>query len=266
MLIDAHAHLHEYDTGRELRGILNEIEREKILTIGVSMDGPTYERTKKMAREHPLVIAAFGVHPWEAPKHQRHLESFDAQIAEAAMIGEIGLDYRFVKDEELWPSQRKVFEYFLRAAREQGKIVNVHTSGAEAEVAAMLEEHGIERAIIHWYAGPEETFHRMAARGCYFTFGVELTTSEHIRMLARECPAGQLLTETDNPGGAKWLFGQRGTPRMIGKVVRELAQARETSAAEIIAQVQQNFLRLIRDDERLAPIRARLEPKAPRQN
>jgi TatD DNase family protein len=203
------------------------------------------------------VAPTFGIHPWEAPKHQRHLDSFRPLIDETPIIGEIGLDHRFVKDSELWPAQRKVFEFFLEAACEQKKIVNVHSSGAESEVLEALDEHDIERAIIHWYNGPEETFRRLVARGYHFTFGVELRTNAHIQALAKECPAELILTETDNPGGAKWLFGEQGMPRLLGGVVQHLAKARQTTPHAIVELVQANFLRLIAQDEPLASVRAK---------
>jgi TatD DNase family protein len=255
MIIDAHAHLDHYATGRELRGVLQEMERDRILTVSVAMDADSYERTKKLARGYPTVIPAFGIHPWEAAKHQRHLESFQPLIEETPLIGEIGLDHRFVKDLDLYPSQRRVFAFFLAAARAQDKIVNVHTSGAEDDVLRAFEEHDVRRAIVHWYNGPLDIFRQFAARGCYFTFGVELPHSAHIQALARECPADLILTETDNPGGQKFLTGEMGRPRVIGRVIRALAEARGTSPAEVVTQVRENFLRLIGDDARLASIR-----------
>ena len=266
MLIDAHAHLDHYDSGNERRAALNEIDRERILTIAVAMNPASYDATKRLARGYKTIVPCFGIHPWEAPKHSRHLDSLLPQIAETPLIGEIGLDKKFVKDIDLYPAQRRVFDFFLAAAKQHNKIVNIHSSGAEADVLAALESHGIERAIVHWYNGPMDVFEKLVARGCYFTFGVELKSSPAIQMLARACPQERLLTETDNPGGAKWLFGQPGQPRIIGSVVASLAEVRGTSPAEMVEIVRQNFLRLISgptgDDAGLATVRDVLNPPA----
>jgi TatD DNase family protein len=252
MLLDAHAHLDHYADGKEIREVMEEIEREKIFTIAVSMDEASYTKTLRRAGRRPDVLPTFGIHPWEAPKHSRHLESFLPLIEKSPMIGEVGLDRRFVKDMDLFPAQRKVFEFFLAAAKQQKKIVNVHTSGAEAEICALLEKHEIERAIIHWYNGPEDVFQQLAARGCYFTFGVELRTNAHIQELAKTCPAERILTETDNPGGAKFLFGQQGRPKMIGSVVRDLAAVRGTTPEAMVQLIAGNFARLIQNDPHMA--------------
>jgi TatD DNase family protein len=256
MLLDAHAHLDHYADGTEIREVLEEIGRERIFTIAVAMDEVSYKKTVSRATRTPQVMSAFGIHPWEAPKHQRHLDSFRMLIEKTPLIGEIGLDHRFVKNVDLWPAQRRVFEFLLAAAKEQKKIVNLHSSGAEAEIAALLEDYEIERAIIHWYNGPEETFQNLVARGYHFTFGVELRTSVNIQALARACPAEQILTETDNPGGAKFLFGRQGRPKMIAEVVRDLATVRGVAPESIAESVAANFARLINDDPHMAGARS----------
>jgi Tat protein secretion system quality control protein TatD with DNase activity len=50
------------------------------------------------------------------------------------MIGEIGLDHHFIDDRSQYDAQLKVFEFFLSVAKEQKKIVNLHTKGAEREI------------------------------------------------------------------------------------------------------------------------------------
>ena len=58
----------------------------------------------------------------------------------------------------------------------------------------------------------------------------------------------QLLTETDNPGGLNWLTGTLGMPLVVKEVVQTLAKHRQTTPEVIIQAVENNFLRLIRDD------------------
>ena len=250
MLIDAHAHLHQYSDA-ELIPALGEIDQLGIFTVSVSMDLPSWQRNLELAQRSPLVMPSFGIHPWNAHDYAHRLDELAAPIAESAMIGEIGLDHHFVEDAAKYPAQRSVFEFFLAAAREQKKIVNLHTKGAEEDVLRLLEQYGTERAIVHWYSGSLDIFRKLADRGCYFTVGVEVAQSEHIRHIAREIPAAQLLTETDNPGAQKWLQGYEGFPRLILDVVVALADLRGTTPVPLVETVQTNFLRLLGDDPRL---------------
>jgi TatD DNase family protein len=255
MLIDAHAHLDHYEDG-ELDAALDEIVRHRIFTVGVAMDLPSYERTREIARRCDLVLPAFGVHPWNAAQVAAHLDDLVAPIADSPMLGEIGLDFQWVEDPAIYPAQREVFEVFLAAAQAQGKIVNLHTKGAEREVLTLLERYGIRRAIVHWYSGPLDVLDDLIAHGVLFTVGVEVMRSDQIREIARRIPADQLLSETDNPGGWEWLTGTKGTPVLLKDVVHTLAEVRGTADEAIEQAMQANFVRLIRDDPRLAAVRA----------
>jgi TatD DNase family protein len=250
MLIDAHAHIDRYDLVGEgaLESALGEITRHGILTISNSMDLPSYERNLAIAETCDLVLPIFGVHPWKAPQYADRLADLREAIERSPMIGEVGLDHHFVEDASQYPAQASVFEFFLGAAREQDKVVHLHTKGAEQTVLEALDRHGIQRAIVHWYSGPLAVFRELAARGVYFTVGVELLYSDHIQAIAREIPSGRLLTETDNPGGPKGFIGGPGTPVLIEKVVRALADVRETTVEAVAETVRSNLLTLARDD------------------
>jgi TatD DNase family protein len=250
MLVDAHTHLDRYDLVGEgaLESALEEITQHGILTISNSMDLASFERNLEIAGGCDLVLPTFGVHPWNATEYAGSLETTEAAIESSPILGEIGLDHYFVEDTSTYTDQRKVFEFFLAAAREQGKIVNLHTKGAEAEVLELLQRYDIPRAIVHWYSGPLGVFREMASRGVFFTVGVEVLHSERIRKIAREIPSAQLLTETDNPGGPEWLTGTPGMPALVEHVVQALAEVRESTPEEIRQTVWSNLMRLFRDD------------------
>ena len=75
--------------------------------------------------------------------------------------------------------------------------------------------------------------------------------------IARELPMIQLLTETDNPGGQKWLTGAVGMPQVIRQVIHKLAELKEADPKEVIRTIEANFIQLIRDDPWLAETRAK---------
>lgn len=246
MLIDAHAHLDKY--GEELEFALKEIEEHQILTVAVSMDLPSYQRTLEIGQMCNLVLPTFGIHPKRAPEYADRLRELSQAIEQTPMIGEIGLDFHWVEDASQYPAQKKVLEYFLAAAREQKKLVNLHTKGAEKEILDLLEHYDIRRPIVHWYSGPLDIFRALIDYGAYFTVGVEVLYSEKIQAIAREIPAAQLLTETDNPGGLKWLKGRLGMPSVVKEVNQSIAAVKQTTAEVVEQTVEENFLRLIRDD------------------
>jgi TatD DNase family protein len=225
MLIDAHVHVDRFEIlGADvLTSALGEIDSRKIFTISNSMDPASYTRNQEIAEGSNTILPIFGVHPWNAGQYVDRLESLDAAIESSPMIGEIGLDTFFVDDESEYPKQRKVLEYFFAASHRQKKVVNLHTKGAEETIFNLLQDFDLTRVIVHWYSGPMDVFEKLAGMGCYFTVGVEAMFSEHVQTIARSVPSGQLLTETDNPGGPTDFLGRPGTPRLIEKIVDQVA-------------------------------------------
>jgi TatD DNase family protein len=246
MLIDAHCHLDRY--GDNLAYALEQIRQHRIFTISNSMDLSSYEQNMKIAATSDLILPVFGIHPWNAPEYVGCLEDLDWAISESPMIGEVGLDYYFVKETSRYDDQRKVFEHFLKAASRQRKIVIVHTKGAESEALQLLQKYNTERVVIHWYSGPWHVLKAMVEHGFYFTIGVEVLFSQHIQDIAGYLPAELMLTETDNPGGKASLTGNIGTPLLIKDIIGKLAEIRGTSAQIIITTVQNNLMRLAEDD------------------
>lgn len=251
MLIDAHVHLDKY--GDLLDQALQEIENQRILTVATAMDLPSYLEVQELGKRSELVLPTFGIHPRRAAEYSNRLPELGRYIDMSPAIGEIGLDFHWVKDTSTYPAQRKVLEYFIAAAGEQNKFVNLHTKAGEKEILDLLVRYDVRRAIIHWYSGPMDVLQAMIDFGCYFTIGVEVLYSDYIKEIAKSVPDHLLLTETDNPGALKWLNknDQIGMPSAVQDVVNALASLRRAEPAQIEILVQNNFNRLIADDPRL---------------
>jgi TatD DNase family protein len=254
MYIDVHAHLDGYDElgPGALERALEEIARHRIFTISNSMDEPSYQRNLEIAARSPWVLPVFGIHPWNAHRYAGRRKDLVGLLTQSPVFGEIGLDHFFVKDKSHYPAQREIFQLFLAAARDQGKMVIVHTKGAEREVLEVLDRYALPRVVIHWYSGPLEVFREMVGRGFYFTVGGEIMRLEKIRTIARGAPADRLLTETDNPGGPQSVFGRPGYPPILLDTVQALAKVRGMTAEDLAATVRSNLENLFRHDARLS--------------
>ncbi len=255
-LIDAHAHLDHYDDPREA---LARIEQRRILTLANSMDPDSYRRNLALAEESAFVLPSFGIHPRRAAEYSDRLAELPEMMARSPMLGELGLDFHWVRDSATYPRQIRVFEFLIREAARADKIVNLHTKGAERRILDTLRAFGVKKAIVHWYSGPMDVLDEMIAEGYLFTVGVEVLYSDKIRAIARAVPPRQLLSETDNPGGHRWLAGEVAPPDIIVDVVAEVARLKGLPPEKMEAVIQANFLRLVGGDPRLAGAQALLE-------
>ena len=185
MLIDAHVHLDKY--GDLLDRAVQEIEEQQIFTVATAMDLPSYLELQTIGERSELVLPIFGIHPRRAADYADRLPELSRYIDMSPAIGEIGLDLHWVKDTTTYPAQRKVLEYFIAAAGEQNKFVNLHTKAGENEILDLLVKYDVRRAIIHWYSGPMDVLKAMIDFGCYFTIGVEVLYSDYIKTSPRRC-------------------------------------------------------------------------------
>ena len=243
MLVDAHVHIDKYT--ENLNEAITQIIQHRILTVGVSMDVPSYLRTVEVSKSCSYVIPTFGIHPWEAYRYHDNLSQIDEYLESTPLIGEAGLDFYWIKNKGLYPAQVAVFEYLCKWSQSRAKPMNLHTKGAEEQILKTLRAFNLgEEVIIHWYSGPLDLIDSYLAIGSYFTVSVEVLTSSTIQHIAQIIPADRLLLETDNPGGYEWLTRQRGMPVLLLEVLAKVARLKGIDPVSLEDHVSQNWARI----------------------
>jgi len=137
------------------------------------MDIPSFQDNLEISRQCEFIIPSFGIHPWNAHRYSSKIEEIDENCSKSLLFGEIGLDQYFVEDSKLYKDQQIVFEFFLQRARQENKLVIIHTKGAESEVFEILKKYNYFNAIIHWYSGPIDTLKKRGSKGLDFSVGIK---------------------------------------------------------------------------------------------
>lgn len=246
MLIDAHCHLDKYlhkRFGGNIERILREIELYGILSLSNSMDISSHRINKQIAKKCKYVIPTFGIHPWNAHKYVGKKDLVKKLIRNSDFIGEIGLDFFFIKDKCQHDAQKKIFELFLEESED--KLISVHTKGAEKETFDLLRDYGKRKVIIHWYSGNLGPLKQMISERYYFTVGPELLVSPHIKKIAQAIPLDRILTETDNPGGPASFLGSNCSPKLVKQLIPALAKAKRQPLEELERKIEETFSKLI---------------------
>lgn len=146
MFIDSHCHIDFPDLAvREDELIANMRAQQVSHALCVSVNIEQWPRVTAMAGRHDNVFASLGVHP----DYEDVTEPDVAQLVKLSdhprvvAIGETGLDYFRLTGDLAW--QRARFRTHIRAARECGKPLIIHTrSAAEDTLAIMREEKAHE--------------------------------------------------------------------------------------------------------------------------
>ena len=96
MYIDCHTHLDFFE--ENIDKAIEDINKNKILTLANSMDIESYIQNKEYSKMSKFIKPCFGLHPWKAAEYKGSLEDLIPYIEESEFIGEIGLDYLWVED------------------------------------------------------------------------------------------------------------------------------------------------------------------------
>lgn len=238
MYLDYHTHLYSY--GEHLDKALAIMEEKEILALDCTVDLEDYLFSRKISARDPNVLTGFGIHPWKAFNCHEVLEIYDPYVEQAPFIGEIGLDFHWVKEKYTYTHQWKVCDHLLGKSAKMNKMCNLHTKGAEEEVDQLIRKHHHPKPVIHWYSGPRHVFDRMLDYGCRFTIGVDVLTSKRTREMVERLPLERILTETDGMEAKKWLTGEPGFPDDIIKVVQSIARIKESDEESVIRAVWKN--------------------------
>ena len=176
--------------------------------------------------------------------------------ARVVAIGETGLDYyqmdarkggRTVADME-W--QRDRFRTHIRAARQAGLPLVIHTREASADTLAILDEEGENGGagsvggVFHCFTETAEVARGALDRGFYISFSGILTfkSAAALREVARLVPDDRLLIETDSPYLAPVPYrGKTNTPAYVPHVAAQLAELRGMTVEAVGDLTSRNF-------------------------
>jgi len=219
-----------------------EVGVEKI--VAVSMSSLSQKRILDITEQYNEVFASLGIHPEEVKMNSKIEQQLDSIIdlikknkQKICSIGEIGLDHYFVKDKELYPIQKRIFEEMLAVAQNLNLPVNLHTKGAEKIVFDMLPSYKIPNVNIHWYSGPETYLKEGIDRGYFFSITPALSYSPAVKKTVIAVNENNLLLESDGP--VKYS-GNIGTPSMIREVLNTISKLKKRPALELEAQILDN--------------------------
>jgi len=253
MLIDTHTHLDmpEFDHDREeviLRALKQGIEY--IITVGIGK--AECEIALELAKTHPFIYAALGVHPHNAKDMDSEVYEYialNSRSEKVVAIGEIGLDfYRTLSPKE---DQIECFRKFLQLAKEIKKPVIIHDRNAHKEILTILEEENAWEigGVIHCFSGDKEMAKKCIDYGFYISIPGTVTfkNANALRDVVKWLPIDRILLETDSPFLAPYPFrGKRNEPSYVRYVADRVSKIKGVSFEEIAKITSNNAKNLFR--------------------
>jgi len=255
-IIDSHCHLADAVFVDDLVAV---VTRAKAAGVGSALCILSADEADELARV-PVVRAAWPEARFAAGIHPHHAGSFAGRIdeavavleaairsAEAAVVGEIGLDYHY--DFAPRVVQREVFAAQVALAGRLGRSVAIHTRDAMEDTLAVLREAApAVRGVMHCFSGSAGEARAALDLGLQISISgiVTFPKGGNVREVATFVPADSLLIETDAPFLAPVSYrGKRNEPAWVTETLGAVAKARGMAPDALAPIISENFARLI---------------------
>lgn len=256
MFTDSHCHLSFPELQAQLPQIRLAMQAalvDRALCICTTLE--EFETVHQLAITYDNFWCTVGVHP----DNEAVLEPSVVDLASRAKlpkvvgIGETGLDYFRLGDGTVadmeW--QRERFRVHIRAARQTGKPLVIHTRSASDDTLAILKEEGDSagggnkaRGVFHCFTESMAVARAALDLGFYISFSgiVTFKNASDIREVARFVPLDRLLIETDSPYLAPMPYrGKTNNPSYVPLVAQQIADVRQQSLTVIAEASSRNF-------------------------
>jgi len=247
MLIDVHTHLDfpQFDSDRG--SVIEKAAGDGILIInsGIGPDG--IEKTINLIEKHEGILATLGLSPQEfghdvIDETIRLIRRYKDRIIG---IGEVGLDYYWIKEPEKRGKGMDNFRKFVSLAKELNFPLVVHSRDAESDMVEELKAQSI-KALLHCFGGSAELGKKAISLGCLVSIPTSVVYSKRKQELVEKIPLEAMVLESDAPYLAP-TPRERNTPlniRIAAEKIAEIKGIEYDEVAEITTRNAREFFNL----------------------
>lgn len=258
ILVDCHSHINHHMFRENFDEMLQRAKDagvKRIVAPGVNSQ--TNREVLDISKKYPEIVkCTLGLYPIDALNLDipeladvgltkdkfldvdKELEFIKSQKDNIVGIGEVGMDFKYLRDHE--PQQRENFQKVLDLAEDINKPIVVHSRRAELEVVDMIESSNVKKVVLHTFEGNKKLIKRAQDNGWYFSVPAVIARLKHFEMLSEMVNINQLLTETDSP----WLSPTRGSynePANVLWSVKKIAEVKKLEQVEVANNIWLNY-------------------------
>ena len=256
MFADSHCHLNFPDLAENLPAILSNMAQNQVThALVVSVNLPDWPGLMELVAPHDHLYASVGVHPDYEDTPEPTVEQLCelAQSPKVVAIGETGLDYFRLSEPLEW--QRERFRTHIRASRESGLPLIIHTRSASADTLRIMKEEGADKigGVMHCFTESWEVAQAAMDMNFYISLSgiVTFKKAQELQDLAVKLPLDRLLIETDSPYLAPVPHrGKTNDPSKVIHVAEKIADLKGMTVADIAKATKDNFFNLFNKIER----------------
>jgi len=245
---DTHSHLEMPRLYPKANAIVHRAQEAGVIGVVVSAIEPKfYPKAIDLKKRFPgFIWPTFGLHPPRATRQivKRTIQAIHEHSEEIVAIGEVGLDYHWVKDPKEQEYQKQAFIEFIHLADELNLPLVVHSREAEAETLQVLREENMFDVQLHCFNAPE--FVQEAAEEKFFmSVPTSVVSRRRMQRIATVMPLENMLLETDAPYLSP-VPGQTNEPSNIPQGAAKIAELKGTNTEVVATTTTGNALKFLR--------------------
>ena len=260
MIFETHAHYDDekFDADRVelLSHLLKENNIGNIVNVGATFKG--CKDSIELAEAYENVYAAVGIHPEEIDEINEDVIDWLRQKAshpKVVAIGEIGLDYYWVKEESQREKQRVWFKRQMDLAKEVNLPVIIHSRDAAEDTLNTIKmyNNGQHKGIVHCYSYSKEIALEYVKMGWYIGVGGVVTFKNAKKLVetVAAIPLESIVLETDCPYMAPVPHrGERNSSIYLSHVAEKIAEIKGVSIEEVENVTYENALKIYHKSKR----------------
>jgi TatD DNase family protein len=252
VFVDSHCHIDFLEYSGRIPQILENMAHNQVThALCVCVNLADFPRVLSLAESHVQLLASVGVHPDHAEDGGLNVGDLNerARHPKIVAIGETGLDYYRRNGDLEW--QRTRFRTHIRAARDCGKPLIIHTRDAGEDTLRIMREERADAVggVMHCFTETAEVAKAAMDLNFYISFSgiVTFKNAVSIKEVAKTVPLERMLIETDSPYLAPVPHrGKANEPAWVKHVAEEISRLRGISLEAVAEATSANFFRLFK--------------------
>ncbi|MGC9059199.1 MAG: TatD family hydrolase [Candidatus Aenigmatarchaeota archaeon] len=245
-MIDVHCHLEHESFKVNVLNLLEIWKKDLKALITCAAHPKDFNYTLEIVKKfRNFVYASFSIHPEYIEEiDEEKLENFENFVKEnrdfVVSIGEIGLDYFWIKDENLRKKQREVFERMIEIAKKFDKPITVHIRDAYEDAFYILERTNYQKVHLHMFGG-DKFIDKVISNQWKISVGPILLRSKKHKRIVKALPLERIMLETDSPYIK--IDNRESNPLDVKFVAQKIAEIKKVSLEEVERITDENAIK-----------------------
>jgi TatD DNase family protein len=244
---DTHSHLEMPRLYPKVDAIVRRAKEVGVIGVVVSAIEPKfYPKAIDLTKRFPgFIWPTFGLHPPRAtPKMvRRTINAIYDYADDIVAIGEVGLDYYWVKDPKEQEYQKTAFVEFIHLANDLNLPLVVHSRDAEGDAMQILRDEKMFDVQLHCFNDPEKV-QQAAKQRMFMSVPTSVVSRRRMQRIAQGMPLANMLLETDAPYLSP-VQGQANEPSNLPHGAAKIAQLKGITTETVAATTTSNALKFL---------------------